>query len=70
MVPTENKAKWLLSVNHTTKTIHHHHDHDHHHHQIKIYLEAGESLSKLDITFKFFSKPLDVILNSNAPCIT
>ena len=27
-----NKAKHLLSVNHTTKTIHHHHHHYHHHH--------------------------------------
>ena len=25
MVPSENKAKRLSSVNHTTKTIHHHH---------------------------------------------
>ena len=25
MVPAGNKAKCLLSVNHTTKTIHHHH---------------------------------------------
>ena len=25
MVPAENKAKRLSSVNHTTKTIHHHH---------------------------------------------
>ena len=27
MVPAGNKAKCLLSVNHTTKTIHHHHHH-------------------------------------------
>ena len=27
MVPAGNKAKRLLSVNHTTKTIHHHHHH-------------------------------------------
>ena len=42
MVPAGNKAKLLLSVNHTTKTIHddddddddddHHHHHHHHHH--------------------------------------
>ena len=25
MVPAENKAKHLSSVNHTTETIHHHH---------------------------------------------
>ena len=30
MVPTENKARRLLSVNHTTKAIHHHHHHHHH----------------------------------------
>ena len=35
MVLAENKAKSLLLVNHTTKTIHHHHHHHHHnHHQI------------------------------------
>ena len=27
MVPAGNKAKCLLLVNHTTKTIHHHHHH-------------------------------------------
>ena len=36
MVPAGNKAKRLLSVNHTTKTIHHHHHYHHlsllHHH--------------------------------------
>ena len=32
MVPAGNKAKRLLSVNHTTKTIHYHHHHHHHHH--------------------------------------
>ena len=26
MVPAEKKVKHLLSVDHTTKTIHHHHD--------------------------------------------
>ena len=31
VVATENKAKRLSSVNHTTKTIHHHHHHHHHH---------------------------------------
>ena len=30
--PTGSKAKRLLSVNHTTKTIHHHHHH--HYHQV------------------------------------
>ena len=27
MVPAENKAKRLSSVNHTARTIHHHHHH-------------------------------------------
>ena len=31
MAPAGNKAKWLSSVNHTTKTVHHHH-HRHRHH--------------------------------------
>ena len=32
MVPCGSKAKRLLLVNPTTKTIHHHHHHYHHHH--------------------------------------
>ena len=32
MVLAGNKAKHLLSVNHTTKTIHHHHHHHYYHH--------------------------------------
>ena len=31
MVPAGNRAKYLSSVNHTTKLIHHHHHHHHHH---------------------------------------
>ena len=27
MAPAGNKAKWLSSVNHTTKTVHHHRHH-------------------------------------------
>ena len=38
MVSAENKAKRLLSVNHTTKTIHHHH---HRHHQAPFHPMCG-----------------------------
>ena len=37
MVPAGNKVKCLLSVNCTTKTIHHHH---HHYHQIFLQLHV------------------------------
>ena len=47
MVPTGTEAKGLLSVNHTTKTIHrHHHRHHHHHHIIEIYCVAMEKDDK------------------------
>ena len=38
MVPAGNKAKRLLSVNHTTKKIHHHHHHHHRHLFVKLIL--------------------------------
>ena len=41
MALARNKAERLLSVNHTTKTIHHHHHHDHHyHHQVFRYFQG------------------------------
>ena len=43
MVPAGNKAKRLLSVNHTTKTIHHHH----HHHVRKLELHGFPDSSLL-----------------------
>ena len=48
MVPTGTEAKGLLSVNHTTKTIHRHHHrhHHHHHHIIEIYCVAMEKDDK------------------------
>ena len=48
MVPTENKTKRLLSVNHTAKTIHHHH----HHH-----------CSAVPLFWCFYSKGLMYYLN-------
>ena len=43
MVPAGNKAKRLLWVNHTTKTIHHHH----HHHVRKLELHGFPDSSLL-----------------------
>ena len=42
MALAENKAKHLLSVNHTRKTIDYHH-HRHHHHQVPPYF-TGKTL--------------------------
>ena len=46
MVPAGNKAKRLLSVNHTTKTIHHHH----HHHQ--KFVDQNTSLERIRTLFR------------------
>ena len=41
MIPAGNKAKRLLLVNHTTKTIYHRH---HHHQEMSLIAEAMEQL--------------------------
>ena len=48
MVLAGNKAKHLLSVNHTTKSIHHHHHHHHHHHIFtKTFIEIHHLSQKI-----------------------
>ena len=54
MVPAENKAKRLSSVNHTAKTIHHHH---HHHYQGSLkdkILDPFNTKSDAKIFLNFF----------------
>ena len=54
MVPAENKAKRLSSVNHTARTIHHHH---HHHHQGSLkdkILDPFNTKSDAKIILNFF----------------
>ena len=56
MVPAENKAKRLSSVNHTARTIHHHHHH-HHHHQGSLkdkILDPFNTKSDAKIILNFF----------------
>ena len=45
MVPAGNKAKCLLPVNHTTKTIHYHHHHHHHPPFDTIIILIGDSIA-------------------------
>ena len=55
MVPAGNKAKHLLSVNHTPKTIHHHNHHHHHHnHHAKVVLiTKKEQFAEVFVCFEF-----------------
>ena len=49
MVPVGKKAKFLLSVNHTTKIIHHHHHHQCYYFYLQLWgwlLEAGPILER------------------------
>ena len=49
MVLAGNKAKRLLSINHTKKTIHHHHNHHHHHHYPQVLLKECKYVEKKEI---------------------
>ena len=55
MVPAGNKAKRLLSVNHTTKTNHHHYHHHHHQEysidQTCMHVDDGDECSILLVNF-------------------
>ena len=55
MVPAENKAKRLSSVNHTARTIHHHHHHHHHQGSLKDkILDPFNTKSDAKIFLNFF----------------
>ena len=56
MVPAGNKAKRLLSVNHTTKTIHHHHHHHHHQsYEVIVNKTVKKQTNKLQNIFSILS---------------
>ena len=53
MVPAGNKAKRLLLVNHTTKTIHHHH----HQEQVSVKLKDFKTVDDSSSFHAFLFKP-------------
>ena len=57
MVPAENNAKHLLSVNHTTKIIHRHH----HHHPCEVVLSIVFLSSVLILCFFSFDLLADIL---------